>query len=309
MKKLLLLLFVFSAIKLSAQQVPQYTNYVFNYFAINPAVAGSKECLDAKFGYRTQWVGFDGAPKTAFGSLHTVLKKNNYGLANKHAMGILIESDSYGPFRRAKLKVAYAYHFPLNRDILMSMGVFLGVEQLSFRSGDVTLINFNDNAIGRANNAIIFPEISPGIFLQSKKWFGGVSIQQTLTSEIKAAGTAESELVRHANIMGGLKFSGRTWSIVPSMLIKYAPNVPYAVDVNIMADYDTKFAFGLSYRTTDAVAALVKFVATDNLTIGYSYDYTLSKIQAGASNTHEVMIGINPCGNNKKSKYACPTFN
>ena len=234
MKKLLLLTLVFCTIQIAAQQLPQYTNYVFNYFAINPAVAGSKECLDAKFGYRTQWVGFDGAPKTAFGSLHTVLKKNNYGLANKHAMGILIESDSYGPFRRAKLKLAYAYHFALNRDILMSMGVFFGVEQLSFRSGDVTLINFNDNAIGQASNAIIFPEISPGIFLQSKKWFGGISIQQTLTSEIKAAGTAESKLVRHGSIMGGLKFSNRTWSIVPSALIKFAPNIPYAVVVKVL---------------------------------------------------------------------------
>lgn len=309
MRKLILITLLFCTIKLSAQQLPQYTHYIFNHFAINPAVAGSKECLDAKFGYRTQWVGFDGAPKTAFGSLHTVLKKNNYGLANKHAMGVLIESDSYGPFRRAKVKVAYAYHFPLNRKVLMSMGLFLGVEQLSFRSGDVTLINYNDNAIGQAASAVIFPEVSPGIFLQSDKWFGGLSIQQTLTSEIKAAGTAESKLVRHANIMAGLNFSNKNWSIVPSMLIKYAPNIPYAVDVNVMADYQKKFAFGLTYRTTDAMAALVKFVATDNLTIAYSFDYTLSKIQAGASNTHEIILGINPCGNKAKSKYACPTFN
>lgn len=308
MKKLLLLFFVFCAIKSSAQQLPQYTHYIFNHFAINPAVAGSKECLDAKFGYRTQWVGFEGAPKTAFGSLHTVFKKNNYGLANKHAMGVLIESDSYGPFRRAKLKLAYAYHFALNRDVLMSMGLFVGIEQLSFRSGEVTLINFNDNAISQARSALIIPEISPGIFLQSDKWFGGLSIQQTLTSEIKATGTADSKLVRHANLMAGLKFTNKKWSIVPSMLIKYAPSVPYAVDINVMADYDNKFAFGLSYRTTDAVAALVKFVATDNLTIGYSFDYTLSKIQAGASNTHEIILGINPCGNKKKSRYACPTF-
>lgn len=309
MKRILILLLILISVRLSAQQLPQYTHYIFNHFAINPAVAGSKACLDAKFGYRTQWVGFDGAPKTAFGSLHTVFKKNHYGLENKHAMGVLIESDSYGPFRRAKLKLAYAYHFPLTRDILMSAGIFIGVEQLSFRSGDVTLINFNDNAIGQAANALIFPEFSPGIFLQSESWFGGLSIQQTLASEIKATGTADSKLIRHANLTAGIKFSKKDWSIIPSTLIKYAPSMPYAVDVNIMADYKNRFAFGLTYRNTDAIAALIKFVATDNLSVAYSFDYTLSGIQAGASNTHEIILGINPCGNNKKGKYACPTFN
>jgi type IX secretion system PorP/SprF family membrane protein len=309
MKKILFVLLIIVSVRLSSQQLPQYTHYILNHFAINPAVAGSKDCLDAKFGYRTQWVGFDGAPKTAFGSLHTVFKKNSYGLDNKHAMGVLVVNDTYGPFRRTKLKVAYAYHFALTRDVLMSAGLFLGVEQLSFRSGQVTLINFNDNAISQASSSLIFPEISPGIFLQSKNWFGGLAIQQTITSEIKAVGTAESKLIRHANLTAGIKFSKNKWSIIPSTLIKYAPSLPYAVDVNVMVDYKNRFGFGLTYRNTDAVAALIKFVATDNITIGYSYDYTLSGIQAGASNTHEIVIGLNPCGNNTKGKYACPTFN
>lgn len=299
------LLLSFSGI---SQQQPQYTHYIFNHFAINPAVAGSKACLDATFGYRNQWVGFEGAPKTAFGSLHTVFKQNRYGLENKHAMGVMIESDKYGPFSRAKFKVAYAYHFPLNRDILMSMGMFVGVEQLSFRAGEVTLINFNDNAIGQAQNAIIVPEVVPGIFLQSKLWFGGLSIHQTLSSQMKAVGTVESKLVRHGFLSFGRKFEYNKWNFVPSTLIKIAPAAPWAVDLNLMMEYKKSLAFGLTYRNIDALAALVKFRVGDYFTVGYAFDYTLSKIQAGAANTHEIIIGINPCGNKAGDKYACPTF-
>lgn len=297
------------SIQLSAQQQPQYTHYLLNHFAINPAVAGGKPCLDATLGYRNQWVGFEGAPKTAFGSFHTSFAKNKFNPNNKHGIGALVVSDRFGPFRRVKLKVAYAYHFQLTRKVLMSAGIFVGLEQISFRSGDVTLINFNDNAIGQASNAFIVPEISPGIFLQNDKWFGGMAIQQIIQNEISAVGTSESKLVRHGHLLFGLNFGERDWSMTPSILLKKAPAVPYSAEVNVMFNYKNAFSFGATYRTTDAIAALIKFKVLNNFTVGYAYDYTLSQIQVGAANTHEIILGINPCGNRARGQYACPTFN
>ena len=57
-----------------AQQAPQFSQYIFNYFAINPAMAGSQPCLNFSLGYRNQWVNLEGAPKTGFGSFTTELK-------------------------------------------------------------------------------------------------------------------------------------------------------------------------------------------------------------------------------------------
>ena len=57
-----------------AQQVPQYSNFLNNYFALNPALAGSNQCLNVKIGHRNQWVGFSGAPKTTFASFSSELK-------------------------------------------------------------------------------------------------------------------------------------------------------------------------------------------------------------------------------------------
>jgi hypothetical protein len=37
-----------------AQQRPQYTQYVFNSFLLNPAVAGIENYVDLKAGYRSQ---------------------------------------------------------------------------------------------------------------------------------------------------------------------------------------------------------------------------------------------------------------
>ena len=59
---LLILLGSFSG---NAQQDPQYTQYMYNTQVVNPAYAGSRDVLSFGLLYRTQWVGLDGAPKTA----------------------------------------------------------------------------------------------------------------------------------------------------------------------------------------------------------------------------------------------------
>src|ERR1700712_607269 len=50
----------------AAQQLPQYTQYVFNNYLLNPAVSGIENYTDAKLGYRSQWTGLNGAPVTSF---------------------------------------------------------------------------------------------------------------------------------------------------------------------------------------------------------------------------------------------------
>ena len=63
-KYLFTLFFIISIFISKAQQVPQYTHFIQNYYALNPALAGISSCLNIQTGYRSQWVGFDGAPKT-----------------------------------------------------------------------------------------------------------------------------------------------------------------------------------------------------------------------------------------------------
>ena len=47
-----------------SQQVPQFSQNMFNKLANNPAIAGSSESINATVLHRSQWMGFDGAPTT-----------------------------------------------------------------------------------------------------------------------------------------------------------------------------------------------------------------------------------------------------
>jgi type IX secretion system PorP/SprF family membrane protein len=310
MRKIILISLLISTSSLFAQQIPQYTNYLLNQFAYNPAVAGSKGCLDVTLGHRTQWSGFEGAPVTTYGSFNTTLKQDKFGLGYKHAMGLVVLQDSYGPFTRTKLKGAYSYHFPVSKKVLLSMGMFFGVEQIKFDASEVTLINNNDAAVNNSKRSTIFPEITPGIFLQSDKWFMGATLQQTLGNEQKSVGTKDTRLNRHGTLLGGLNIKlTDDWSVIPSTLFKFSKAAPWAIDINTMVDYKNKFSIGVSYRNIDAVAGLINFNLLNYFKVGYSYDYSLSKIQFGSSNSHEVTLSINPCGFREDSPYGCPTFN
>src|SRR3569833_498561 len=68
MKRLLLVVLI-SALTLqfaSAQQKPQYTQYVLNNMLVNPAVTGMENYVDINSGYRSLWTGLQGAPVTSY---------------------------------------------------------------------------------------------------------------------------------------------------------------------------------------------------------------------------------------------------
>ena len=109
MKRMDALLLLLLALNAKGQQVPQYTQYVFNHFSINPAVAGSKDCLDVRLGYRKQWVGFENAPTTSWASLHGVIKqKGKPYQKNRHGIGAFVEADDTGPIGYTQFLLAYA---------------------------------------------------------------------------------------------------------------------------------------------------------------------------------------------------------
>ena len=98
---------------LTAQQHTSYTQYTLNRFALNPAIAGLKNCTETTMGHRRQWVGFEGAPSMYFASFHTRLNKENRFPKNFHGVGAFVMNDRNGFYNNFYLKIAYAYHIKL----------------------------------------------------------------------------------------------------------------------------------------------------------------------------------------------------
>lgn len=109
---------------IAAQFDPMYTQYMFNELVINPAYAGSRECLSGTALYRQQWVGLDGAPTTLTGSVHAPLMQQKIGV------GLTFANDKIGVSQRTSVTINGAYRIKLEAAHL-SFGLQLGLVSLS----------------------------------------------------------------------------------------------------------------------------------------------------------------------------------
>ncbi len=306
---LVLFLFFFAQIG-TAQQEVQFSQYNFNYFAINPAMAGSKSCLQFALGYRKQWMNLKGAPATGFGSFTTALTPKRRSVnGTKHGIGMYVENDVIGPFARTSINLAYAYHFPMGRDITASVGIFAGIHQLKFDATKVTLNNSYDPLVSGSQNTLIVPDFSPGIFLKNKDWFAGYSIKQLAKNKWKVAGTKDTRSRWHHYLVGGKRFDAGKINLVPSAMLKYVWVTTPSLDLNLMVEFSKDFSVGIGWRNQDQIGAMFKLRFAKYLTLGYSFDYTTSSIRYGSSNTHELILVISACSHDRSTIYDCPIFN
>ncbi|WP_460894146.1 PorP/SprF family type IX secretion system membrane protein [Rufibacter soli] len=312
-KHLFILIFLLGATVAVAQQRAISSQYMTNYFLLNPAVAGYEKDLNVKAGFRNQWVGFEGAPKTFYVSGETALFQHQRSRGNRrrlkafHGAGGYAYTDKTGPTTRSAVLASYAYHVPLSRELFLSSGVFAGFQQFKFDPNKVQLAD-NSNGIdpvtstGMINS--FMPDLTIGTFLHSEQFYVGISLFQVLGNKIfEAENTTESSrLTRHLYMSGGYNFEvQKNITVAPSLLLKYAGPAPLQADLNVKGIYnfskrkktkaDDQVWAGLSYRTQDALVGLVGCQFLGQYQVSYSYDITVSPMRNYSSGSHELMVG------------------
>lgn len=290
MKRFIYILFgILLLASANAQQLPQYTQYMLNEFAINPAVAGKEEFADVRSNNRYQWVGITDAPRTYMLTVHGPMKLKNMGL------GMNLFTDIVGPTRRVGLNFSYAYHIKLNEETKVSLGLSAGVLQWGIDGHKLQLHDAGDENLLTQYQTTYVPDFGAGVLVYSKKYYIGIAVPQIYQSKINLYPGVESKskLVTHFNVNGAYKFDlGEDFKLEPSFILKYATPAPMKLDVGVRGIYREQVWLGAAYRHNDAVTALVGYLYKNYLMIGYSYDFSTTNIRRYSSGTHEVMLGL-----------------
>jgi type IX secretion system PorP/SprF family membrane protein len=275
---------------LQAQQLPQYTQYMLNEMAINPAVAGKDNFADVRSNNRYQWLGITDAPRTYMLTLHAPFKKRNMGL------GTHIYTDIVGPTRRVGISLAYAYHIKIAEKTKISLGLSAGVQQWGIDGHKLILHDQGDDNLLVQYQTKVLPDFGAGIYVHKEnRWYIGFSAPQLYQSPIKlyVDGDNKGTLVTHFLLNGAYKFDlGENFKIEPSVLAKYVDPAPIKVDVGARVIYKEQVWLGGGYRHNDAFTALLGFMYKNYLMIGYSYDFTTTNIKKYSTGTHELMLGL-----------------
>lgn len=279
-------------IKLSAQQLPHYSNYMLNSYVMNPAVAGSYQYFEGLSNNRYQWVGINDAPRTYMLSVNGPTKFENVGV------GGTVYTDIVGPTRRTGFSLSYAYHLKVTSDIKLSMGLSAGLLQFAVDGSKIILYDPNDAAISTGIQSVLIPDFGAGLYAypSNKKWYAGISVPQVMQNRIKFFDYTTSKtnkLATHFYGIGGYKFNiNDDFVVEPSICIKYVKPAPLQFDLGVRAIYKEKVWLGTAFRLKDAVSVMVGYNLKENITFAYAYDFTTSEIKKYSNGTHELMIGV-----------------
>lgn len=289
------------AMSCMAQQRPQYTQYMINPFLLNPAVSGTEDYADIRAGYRKQWAGFEGSPRTMYLSAHTNIGKHlvtsNRSRNRKngfHGVGGIITNDAIGPTTTTTVSAAYSYHLKLTRKVFASLGAMGGFNQFTVDGSKLVAGNPNDALItGMSKTGL--GDITVGAWVYSDKFYAGASMAQ-LAPSIQFTKTSSSvdsySLTHHYFVMAGYRIPlGYDFTFIPSFCIKAAAPAPMSFDINAKVRYKDFCWAGISYRNRDALAAMVGVIINNTFDVSYSYDYITSNINKYTGGSHEIVIG------------------
>lgn len=287
-----ILILLFSGLTCFAQQLPQFTQYMFNTISINPAYAGSRETFSAVGLHRSQWVGLDGGPETQTLSIHTPLTNEKIGL------GLSFINDQLGFENFSYLYGDFSYTINLNQDIKLAFGIKAGFTQYTLDrelldDPSVVVDPFFNEISSRWN-----PNMGAGFYMHTNKWYVGLSSPRIINTEYSKDGIGADGFVSLERISyyltGGYVFElSESTKLKPSLLLKATNGAPLALDLSANFLFNEKLWLGAAYRVNEfagAIGAIADFQISKQLRIGYAYEYPISDIRAYTSGTHEVLL-------------------
>lgn len=327
MKVIFMSVMVLIVMNTFSQQKPYFTQYILNNYILNPAITGIENYTDVKLSYRNQWTGINGAPVTAYLSIHGPIGKKDFrttatsfqvpgenprGKAywetytapeSHHGAGLIIINDKTGYINRFSAYATVAYHKGLTPKTSLSAGFLGGMTQVSLDRSKIEwgTLDPNDPAIGYANSELkkIKPEVGAGLWLYSANYFAGVSVLNIIPG--KAKFTANSDYGAYfqpefLSTAGYRFFVGDDVTALPSVMVQFIKPFPMQVHFNMKLQYQDKVWVGASYRFSDELggfAAMAGINVSNTFNIGYAYDAsTTSRLKYYTKNTHELILGF-----------------
>lgn len=289
-----------------AQQDPMYTHYMYNTLAVNPAYAGTRDALTMTALMRNQWVGFDGAPRSITGTVHTPI-------GEKIGFGLSFINDQIGPLKNNQIYADLAYHLKLSSKAKLSFGVKGGVNLWSANLGALKTLNDKEVDPSQFNynvNNSLTPNVGAGIYYYRERFYMGVSVPKLLRNTIGTTSTVAGS-VNSSNliteqfhwfvIMGTVFNLNQSVKLKPTALLKATEAAPLEADFTGTFIFNDKFNLGAMYRTGDAVGALLGINLSPQLYAGYSFDWSFVNNTARYNRgSHEVMLRYDLIFNNKK---------
>ena len=311
----LFILILGNSLRVTAQD-PQFSQFYAAPLYLNPAFAGSTNQARAGINYRNQWPAIDAnfTTMSAFFDYYIEDKKS--------AVGALITRDQEGlaGLRSISLALQYSYDLQLTDYLGFRPGLQVGVYNRDINFNKLTFGDQYDPATGllidqtsaesfASDKAKTFVDLGAGgLFFTKVAWLGITANHINRPNQSLIGETAQ--LPMKLSLHGGFKYFMRPGvvgsgvysrnaerSIAPAFQFRHQGNFDQ-LDLGVYFTFEP-LVLGTWYRgvngfvNNESIVLLLGFTklgAKDAINIGYSFDYTISKLGPGSGGAHEFSL-------------------
>lgn len=319
---IMLLLLALAMCGAKAQQTIQFSQYMFNGLALNPAYAGYHEDLTLNLSDRIQWVGINDAPKTSSVAVDGLANQENKNVG----LGFIAALDQLGPESSVSAFANYAYRLRLDEldTKRLCFGIGAGVLQYSLDGSKFSALDTGDGSVPAGSVSKITPDFRFGVYYSSPSAYFGASVFNLLSGAFNNI-IDDPEIIKPVRtfyVTGGLMVPlSDGIDLKPSFMIKEDFKAPANIDLTAYLAFNRIIWIGATYRMgvstgdsslqgnlqgEDAMAVLLQYYISERIRVGYAYDFTVSKLAGYQNGTHELSVSISFPG--KKQRIISPRY-
>ncbi|SDM98624.1 PorP/SprF family type IX secretion system membrane protein [Kriegella aquimaris] len=261
------------------QQDAQYTQYMYNTLAVNPAYAGSRDQWGVSALHRSQWVGLDGAPSTQTFNI-------NGPVTSKLGLGLSIVNDEIGNHtnQNTYFDATFSYSIKTSETAKLSFGLKAGGHALNIDFNN--LRNYSANVLSPTNTEIykkFSPNFGAGIYYHTSSFYMGLSIPNFLKTEhFQESGETTTYIATERMnwyLISGYVFDlNSSLKFKPAFLFKAIEGAPLQMDLSANFLLNEKFTLGTAYRWDAAFSGLFGFQMSNQFLLGLAYDHEITEL-------------------------------
>jgi type IX secretion system PorP/SprF family membrane protein len=323
---LLLGCFLLLSVTSVSGQDAAFSQFYANPVYLNPALAGNRICPRITLNYRNQFPSLGGHYVTYSAGFDTYVNSLSGGVA------VLTTADMTGPLASYSGSAVYSYHLKINEKFTMNAAIQAGYyqyrlnwEKLIFedmiQTGTGEIISGSEVQPAKLNVGDV--DFSTGMVLgYDERFYLGAAVHHITSPDLAFYQGNISRLDPRITIHGGAIFNLKQ-STIPGREndnFSLSPNIVYMqqgkfhqLNSGMYVNF-YPFVSGLwlrhNFENPDALIVLLGFQQPE-FKVGYSFDFTLSKMGLPAGGAHEIsFVWFLPCPK-KEFKYKaikCPSF-
>ncbi|MCB8994200.1 MAG: PorP/SprF family type IX secretion system membrane protein [Bacteroidales bacterium] len=275
-----------------AQQLPLSENYFMDKYSLSPSYAGNFNSGYLVTGYRSDWSGIEGGPKTLRISYNDAFSKfENAGYGGK------IIYDKAGIFNQLFVMGSYSYNLEINREHHLLFGLSGGVYRNS-----INLLDYYNDPNYKLDPSLVNKDVNSKLKFMSDVsaiWiFKGLEAG-VMVSNISFGDASYKDIDLKYNPLANYQFHAtylyefsKDWSVSPLLIVRGGQYIKSQIEFAAQATYLERIWGSLVFRDPGIFGIGLGANIDKGLKIAYHFNLA-SNVALGAFNNHEISLGVN----------------